>query len=195
MKKVLHIRSSIKEENSVSRKIGDDLISHLKSTDKVKVSERDLVDNSVEHINPDFINAMANNNQDRLATSNKLIEELFENDIIVIESPMYNFSIPSTLKSWIDNIMIARKTFLYTANGPEGLVKNKKAILVFSKGNIYSEGAAKPLDFQENYLKTILNFIGINDITVICAEGVDLNAEIREKSLKQVEQQIKDLTL
>ncbi|QEO57809.1 FMN-dependent NADH-azoreductase [Francisella marina] len=195
MKKVLHIRSSIKEENSVSRKIGDDLISHLKSSDKVKVSERDLVDNSVEHINPDFINAMANNNQDRLATSNKLIEELFENDIIVIESPMYNFSIPSTLKSWIDNIMIARKTFLYTQNGPEGLVKNKKAILVLSKGNIYSEGAAKPLDFQENYLKTILNFIGINDITVICAEGVDLNAEIREKSLKQVEQQIKDLTL
>ncbi|MBK2105766.1 FMN-dependent NADH-azoreductase [Francisella philomiragia] len=195
MKKVLHIRSSIKEENSVSRKIGDDLISHLKSTDKVKVLERDLVDNSVEHINPDFINAMANNNQDRLATSNKLIEELFENDIIVIESPMYNFSIPSTLKSWIDNIMIARKTFLYTQNGPEGLVKNKKAILVLSKGNIYSEGAAKPLDFQENYLKTILNFIGINDITVICAEGVDLNAEIREKSLKQVAQQIKDLTL
>lgn len=195
MRKILHIRSSIKEENSVSRKIGDDLINHFKSTDKVKVSERDLVDNSIEHINPDFINAMANNNQDRLATSNKLIEELFENDIIVIESPMYNFSIPSTLKSWIDNIMIARKTFLYTANGPEGLVKNKKAILVLSKGNIYSEGAAKPLDFQENYLKTILNFIGINDITVICAEGVDLNAEIREKSLKQVEQQIKDLTL
>lgn len=195
MRKILHIRSSIKEENSVSRKIGDDLINHFKSTDKVKVSERDLVDNSVEHINPDFINAMVNNNQDRLATSNKLIEELFENDIIVIESPMYNFSIPSTLKSWIDNIMIARKTFLYTANGPEGLVKNKKAILVLSKGNIYSEGAAKPLDFQENYLKTILNFIGINDITVICAEGVDLNAETREKSLKQVEQQIKDLTL
>ncbi|MEY8672758.1 FMN-dependent NADH-azoreductase [Francisella philomiragia] len=195
MRKILHIRSSIKEENSVSRKIGDDLIRHFKSTDKVKVSERDLVDNSVEHINPDFINAMANNNQDRLATSNKLIEELFENDIIVIESPMYNFSIPSTLKSWIDNIMIARKTFLYTANGPEGLVKNKKAILVLSKGNIYSEGAAKPLDFQENYLKTILNFIGINDITVICAEGVDLNAETREKSLKQVEQQIKDLSL
>ncbi|AJI54994.1 FMN-dependent NADH-azoreductase [Francisella philomiragia] len=195
MRKILHIRSSIKEENSVSRKIGDDLISHFKSTDKVKVSERDLVDNSVEHINPDFINAMANNNQDRLATSNKLIEELFENDIIVIESPMYNFSIPSTLKSWIDNIMIARKTFLYTANGPEGLVKNKKAILVLSKGNIYSEGAAKPLDFQENYLKTILNFIGINDITVICAEGVDLNAEIREKSLKQVEQQIKNLSI
>ncbi|AJI52956.1 FMN-dependent NADH-azoreductase [Francisella philomiragia] len=195
MKKVLHIRSSIKEKNSVSRKIGDDLISHLKSTDKVKVSERDLVDNSVEHINPDFINAMANNNQDKLTTSNKLIEELFENDIIVIESPMYNFSIPSTLKSWIDNIMIARKTFLYTANGPEGLVKNKKAILVLSKGNIYSKGATKPLDFQENYLRTILNFIGINDITVICAEGVDLSAEIREKSLKQVEQQIKDLTL
>ncbi|QUE31313.1 FMN-dependent NADH-azoreductase [Francisella philomiragia] len=195
MRKILHIRSSIKEENSVSRKFGDDLISHFKSTDKVKVSERDLVDNSVEHINPDFINAMANNNQDRLATSNKLIEELFENDIIVIESPMYNFSIPSTLKSWIDNIMIARKTFLYTANGPEGLVKNKKAILVLSKGNIYSEGAAKPLDFQENYLKTILNFIGINDITVICAEGVDLNAEIREKSLKQVEQQIKNLSI
>ena len=195
MRKILHIRSSIKEENSVSRKIGDDLISHFKSTDKVKVSERDLIDNSVEHINPDFINAMANNNQDRLATSNKLIEELFENDIIVIESPMYNFSIPSTLKSWIDNIMIARKTFLYTQNGPEGLVKNKKAILVLSKGNIYSEGAAKPLDFQENYLKTILNFIGINDITVICAEGVDLNAEIREKSLKQVEQQIKNLSI
>ncbi|MEY8702050.1 FMN-dependent NADH-azoreductase [Francisella philomiragia] len=195
MRKILHIRSSIKEENSVSRKIGNDLISHLKSTDKLKVSERDLVDNSVEHINPDFINAMANNNQDRLATSNKLIEELFENDIIVIESPMYNFSIPSTLKSWIDNIMIARKTFLYTANGPEGLVKNKKAILVLSKGNIYSEGAAKHLDFQENYLKTILSFIGINDITVICAEGVDLNAEIREKSLKQVEQQIKNLSI
>lgn len=138
---------------------------------------------------------MATNNQDKLVTSNMLVEELFDNDIIVIESPMYNFSIPSTLKSWIDNIMIARKTFLYTSNGPEGLVKNKKAILVLSKGNIYSEGPAKPLDFQENYLRTVLNFIGVNDITVICAEGVDLNEEVREKSLKQVEQQIKDLIL
>lgn len=83
MKKLLHIRSSIKEENSVSRKISDDLISHLKSIDKVKVSERDLVDNSVEHINPDFINAMANNNQDKLTTSNKLIEELFEKILLL----------------------------------------------------------------------------------------------------------------
>ncbi|QLE79274.1 FMN-dependent NADH-azoreductase [Francisella sp. Scap27] len=195
MKKILHIRSSIKQENSVSRKVGDDLINHFKITDSVKISERDLVDDSVKHINPDFINAMATNNQDKLVTSNMLVEELFDNDIIVIESPMYNFSIPSTLKSWIDNIMIARKTFLYTSNGPEGLVKNKKAILVLSKGNIYSEGPAKPLDFQENYLRTVLNFIGVNDITVICAEGVDLNEEVREKSLKQVEQQIKDLIL
>jgi hypothetical protein len=94
-------------------------------------------------------------------------------DIIVIGAPMYNFSIPSQLKAWIDRIAVAGKTFRYTEKGPEGLAKGKKVIIVSARGGIYSDGApAAALDFQENYLRGVFGFLGITDIEFV-REGLN----------------------
>ena len=105
------------------------------------------------------------------------LEELFAADIIVIGAPMYNFSIPSQLKAWIDRIAVAGKTFRYTESGAEGLATDKRVIVVSSRGGVYSTGPAAALDFQETYLRTVLSFIGVTDVEFIRAEGVNLSAE------------------
>ncbi|APC97040.1 FMN-dependent NADH-azoreductase [Francisella frigiditurris] len=196
MKKVLHIRTSSNLQKSFSRNVGDNLISHFKNTiPETQVIERDLVKDTINHLNPNFLNALFTNDEAGLALSNKLINELFSADVIVIESPMYNFSIPSMLKAWIDHILVARKTFRYTENGPEGLVKDKKAILILSKGGVYREEPAKSLDYQEGYLQTILNFIGITDIEIIRIEGVAKKDIAEEILLNQAKEKAKSIKL
>lgn len=196
MKKVLHIRTSSNLQKSFSRNVGDSLISHFKNTiPETQVIERDLVKDTINHLNPNFLNALFTNDEAGLALSNELIDELFSADVIVIESPMYNFSIPSMLKAWIDHILIARKTFRYTENGPEGLVKGKKAILILSKGGVYREEPAKSLDYQEGYLQTILNFIGITDIEIIRIEGVAKKEVADEVLLNQAKEKAKSISI
>jgi len=104
-------------------------------------------------------------------------------DVVVLTAPVYNFHIPSTLKSWIDHIVRAGLTFSYTATGPQGLVTGKKAIIVIASGGVYSEGPAKPFDFQEPYLRGILGFIGITDVEVVRAEGVAVGEIGPDKAL------------
>lgn len=106
--------------------------------------------------------------------SDELIAELHEADIIVIDTSMYNFSVPSTLKSYIDQITRKGLTFRYTENGPEGMLKNKKMYIAFSGGSIYSEGAFKAYDFNVPYLKTIFSFFGVTDVDVFRAEGLNV---------------------
>jgi len=109
---------------------------------------------------------------------------------VVIGAPMYNFTVPSQLKAWIDRIAIAGKTFHYTANGPEGLVKDKRVIVALARGNFYGEGApAAPLEHLETYLKGVFNFIGVEPEFVL-AEGLGLSPEHREASLKQAQDQV-----
>lgn len=196
MKKVLHIRTSSNLQKSFSRNVGDSLISHFKNTiPETQVIERDLVKDTINHLNPSFLNALFTNDEAVLALSNELIDELFSADVIVIESPMYNFSIPSILKAWIDHILIARKTFRYTENGPEGLVKGKKAILILSKGGVYREEPAKSLDYQEGYLQTILKFIGITDIEIIRIEGVAKKEIDEETLLNQAKEKARSISI
>ncbi|MFC4891552.1 FMN-dependent NADH-azoreductase [Pseudofrancisella aestuarii] len=196
MKKVLHIRTSSNLQKSFSRNVGNTLINHFKNiAPETQIIERDLVKDTINHLNPNFLNALFTNDEAGLALSNKLIDELFSADVIVIESPMYNFSIPSMLKAWIDHILIARKTFRYTENGPEGLVKGKKAILILSKGGVYREEPAKSLDYQEGYLQTILNFIGITDIEIIRIEGVAKKDIAEEVLLNQAKEKAKSIKL
>ncbi len=107
---------------------------------------------------------------------------------------MYNFGIPSVLKAWIDHITRAKKTFHYTATGPEGLVKNKKAILVVSRGGVYSEGPYKANDFQETYLRAVLGFIGITDVESIIIEGVALGAEKATQAVEKATAQTQTIT-
>jgi FMN-dependent NADH-azoreductase len=97
---------------------------------------------------------------------------------------MYNFSIPSQLKAWIDRIAVAGKTFRYGEKGPEGLVKGKKVVIVSARGGIYSAGApAAALDFQENYLRGVFGFLGITDIEFVRAEGLNYGPAQREQAM------------
>src|SRR5262249_37093617 len=102
-------------------------------------------------------------------------------DVIVVGAPMYNFAIPTQLKAWIDRIVVAGKTFRYTASGPEGLGKGKRVIVGISRGGVYEPGAAG--EFAESYLRHVFGFIGISDVIFVRAEGLGLSPEHREKSL------------
>jgi len=112
-----------------------------------------------------------------------LIDELFAADIIVLAVPMHNFSPPSTLKAWIDHVVRVGRTVSYSQKGPEGALKGKRVILVLARGGVYSDGAAKSLDFQEPYLRAILGFIGLTDIEVVHVEGVAMSAIGPEKAV------------
>ncbi|WP_339921694.1 NAD(P)H-dependent oxidoreductase [uncultured Flavobacterium sp.] len=134
-------------------------------------------------------NLQTDDDKEVIKISSDAIKETMEADIIVISVPLYNFGIPSTLKSWIDHIARAGFTFTYTENGPEGLIKNKKVYLAIASGGIYSEGPMKPFDFTEVYLRAVLGFLGMTDITVFRVEGTVI-PEIKDmavtKALKTV---------
>ncbi len=182
MKRVLHITSSPRSESSISKKLGNAVVEKI--TDKYPDSilkKRDLTNPLFPHLEETHINAFftpaENRTSEQLETvklSDTVIDELHEADIIIIETPLYNFSITSTLKSWLDHIARAGKTFSYNENGPEGLVKNKKVYLAFSSGGVYSEGERQAYDFVVPYLKQTLGFMGMTDISVVRAEGLSV---------------------
>src|SRR5450631_1415007 len=120
------------------------------------------------------------------------MQELIDADIIVIGAPMYNFSIPSQLKTWIDRVVVAGKTFRYGANGVESLLpKGKKVFIASSRGNIYAAGSpAAALEHHETYLKGVLSFIGLTDVTVVRAEGLAFGAEAREAAMLRAREHI-----
>lgn len=190
MTQILHLKSSSNVQGSTTRQVGPVVMESLKARHPgAKIIERDLVAGAIPHISPQFLGAMFAGNGNGLELSDQMITELLGSDILVIESPMYNFSIPSALKAWIDHVVRAGKTFQYGANGPEGLAKGKKAILVLGSGGVYSDGAAKAMDFQEPYLRTILGFIGITDIETIRIEGVAFGPEQASAALEKAKRQ------
>jgi FMN-dependent NADH-azoreductase len=124
--------------------------------------------------------------------SRAVLEEFLAADTIVLGVPMYNFSLPSQLKAWIDRIAIAGKTFRYTAEGPEGLAKGKKVIIVSTRGGHYSAGPAAVMDHQESYLRSVLGFLGITDIEIVRAEGLNLSADSKVEAISEAERVISD---
>jgi FMN-dependent NADH-azoreductase len=115
-------------------------------------------------------------------------------DVIVIGAPMFNFSIPSQLKAWIDRVAQAGRTFRYTADGPVGLAVGKKVIVVSTRGGFYAGTAYEAaMDHQESYLRTVLNFMGITDVTFVRAEGVGISPEKRQEAIASATRQIADL--
>jgi FMN-dependent NADH-azoreductase len=124
------------------------------------------------------------------ALSDTLIGELEAADVIVIGAPMYNFGIPSTLKAWFDHVLRAGRTFRYSEAGPEGLVKGKRAIIVEARGGFYSDGPARVMDFQEPYLRTLLGFIGIADVTFVRAERLGFGPEARDQAVAAAQAEI-----
>jgi FMN-dependent NADH-azoreductase len=176
------------------------LADRLASGDRSSVLVRDLSTQPLQHIGEDFVTALGTPPEQRtaaqsaaVALSDRLIAELLAADVIVLASAMINFSVSSTLKAYIDNVLRAGVTFRYTANGPEGLVKGKKAFIVQASGGIYSDGPAKAANFQDTYLKHVLGYIGITDVEVIHIEGVAFGPEATEKALTAAASRISSL--
>ena len=198
--KLLHIDSSILGANSASRELGAAWVGNWRRQHpQGAVKHLDLVRDPLAHLTGEIFSARATPDAERdgalardVAADQSAINDFLAADVVVIGAPMYNFSIPSQLKAWIDRIVVAGKTFRYGANGPEGLAKGKKAVVIISRGGIYSAGPAAALDFQENYLRGVLGFIGITDIEVIRAEGLAMGAEKRAAVMAQAQRAIAD---
>ncbi|SDG53736.1 FMN-dependent NADH-azoreductase [Epilithonimonas hungarica] len=180
MKNILHIISSPRKELSASRKLGTAVIEKIQEKyPDVIVKERDLTKNSVPLLEEKHINTFftpAENHSPEQAEINQystdLISELQEADIIIIDSPMYNFSVPATLRAYFDFTSRAGYTFKYDENGPKGLLNDKKLYIAFTSGNIYSEGPYQIFDSNVPYIKNVFGFYGVKDVSVFRAEGL-----------------------
>ena len=193
MKKILHIVSSALGEASVSKKLGNAIIGKIKARyPDSTVKERNLATNPFPHLGEVQIGSWFTPAENRspeqvnaIKISDEAIAELQEADIYVIGAPFYNFAIPSSLKAYIDHIARSGVTFRYNEKGqPEGLLKNKKVYVAIASGGVYSEGETKPFDFVSPYLKFILGFLGITDVTFIRAEGLRING-IKETAFEK----------
>jgi len=182
MKTILKVTSSARGNASNSTHLVNSIISKLFVRYEVAtVIERDLVSQKYPHLEESHLAAFfappednTEQTKEAIQHSDEAIHEIEQADIIVIGVPLYNFNIPSALKAWIDHIVRARKTFAYKNGISEGLLKGKKVYIAIASGNVYSEGPLKSIDFVEPYLRTILNFIGLTDITVYRAEGLNI---------------------
>ncbi|PUZ20922.1 FMN-dependent NADH-azoreductase [Chitinophaga costaii] len=180
--KILHLVTSSRGAQSFSKKLGVAIVEKLQAAEAGStVQTHDLTATPFPHLEEVHINSFYTPLEARtpelnaaVKHSDEAIAELLAADVIVIDVPMYNFNIPSTLKAWIDHIARAGKTFRYGEGGPEGLVKGKKVYLSISTGGVYSEGPMKAYDFTEPYLRFMLGFLGMTDITVYRVEGVNL---------------------
>lgn len=196
-KNVLHIISSPKGEASITKKLGDEIIGKIKAKypDAV-VKERDLASEVFPHLDelqigswfapadartPEQINAVR--------VSDEAIREMQEADIYVIGAPFYNFAIPSTLKAYLDHVVRPGVTFRYEGGKPEGLLKNKKAYISTASSGVYSEGSFQSFDYAIPYLKFILGFVGITDISIFRAEGLRIEG-VKETAFEKGVQSI-----
>jgi len=178
MSNVLLITSSLSGESAVSRKVANELVEGLRPR-AASVRERHLTPENMPHIDMAALAAGGTPAEKRSAAQNRaaalsdeIIAEVEAVDTVVIAAPMYNFTIPSTLKAWLDHLARAGRTFRYTENGPVGLLCGKKVYVVLSRGGFYGEGSAgAAVNFQEPYLRTIFGFVGITDITFVSVEG------------------------
>ena len=196
--KLLHIDSSVLGAGSASRALSAEIVARqVKLHPGIDVIYRDLAADAALHLSPAHLAAWQGQAVDDaqlgadLTKGGAYMQELFDADVIVIGAPMYNFSIPSQLKAWIDRVVVAGKTFRYGPNGPEGLLGGKKVFIASSRGNVYTPGSpAAPFEHHESYLTSILTFVGLTDVTVVRAEGLAFGPEAREAALLKARERI-----
>ena len=190
--KLLHIDSSVLGEASASRQLSAAIVKALtRAMPGTEVVRRDLDSDPIPHLDSRLLAAVrpdiAVDPTTRAADEKgaAALEELLGADIVVIGAPMYNFTIASQLKAWLDRIVIAGKTFRYGETGAKGLAGGKKVIIASSRGGLYAPGMPQEAnDFQETYLRAILGFIGIEDIDIVRAEGLAYGPEQREAAMR-----------
>ena len=178
--KVLHIDSSILGEGSASRALTRGIVERLKAEHPdAGVTYLDLAADELPHLSP---GSLARSDESEAARSALALEQFLAADVLVIGAPIYNFSIPSQLKAWIDRIAVAGKTFRYTANGPEGLAGGKEVIVAMARGGLVDP--ERHGEFGESYLEFLFSFLGITDVRFVHAQGLSISPEHREASLK-----------
>jgi len=196
-RKILHIDASAQGERSESMRLSNDFIQHWKTQHpNDEIIQRDIVDNPLPHINGRILGSMMTPVEQRTSEQNvaagqyeELVREFLDADVLVLGVPMYNFTIPSTLKAWIDHITVPGKTFEYTAEGPVGLISGKEVYILSTRGGFYKDS---PMDHQVSYLQTLFNFLGLEDIHVIQAEGLNISPETRDQSIEAAQLQIQE---
>lgn len=176
--KLLHIDASALGDNSVSRQLSAAVVARFRDqVQDLNVSYRDLDANPIPHLRGI---SLAQADAAEAADAQQVMEQFLAADVLVIGAPMYNFSIPSTLKAWIDRVAVAGKTFKYTEAGAVGLAGGKRVIIVSSRGGIHTDA---PTDFQEPFLRQIFAFMGIDEVEFVRAEGIAYSPKHREDAI------------
>ncbi|QLI81501.1 FMN-dependent NADH-azoreductase [Chitinibacter fontanus] len=193
---LLHIDSSILGDHSVSRQLTKEVVESIRLAEpNASVTYRDVTSSATVHLDGSLLAAKGTPAQERnaqqahqVSIAETVMAEFLAADVLVIGAPMYNFSIPSQLKAWIDMISVAGVTFKYGANGPEGLAGGKRAVIVATAGGQHA-GTATGVAHVE-YLRILLGFLGITDIRVISAEGLAMGPEVRDPALAAARAQL-----
>lgn len=199
---LLHLDSSALGAASVSRRLSAELVARQRALHPdIRITYRDLAADPALHLTGAHMairagapNEDATLNAD-LLKGNAYLDELLAADVLVIGAPMYNFAIPTPLKSWVDRIAVAGKTFQYTATGPVGLLKGKRAFIASARGSVYPAGSpAAANDHQESYLIGLLSFLGVTDVKVVRAEGLAFGPEAKEAAVASALEDIAAIT-
>ncbi len=196
--KLLHLDSSILGGHSASRQVSHGIVERLRGeSGQVEVIHRDLVANPLPHLElanlpsrhrlaAEVDEAAKEASAADRAESDRVLQEFLDADIVVVGAPLYNFSVPSQLKAWIDRICVAGVTFSYGANGPEGLIKNKRVILAPARGGFYGQGSPfAAFEHMETYLRTVFGFLGVTDIETIAVEGLAGGPDARASAMER----------
>lgn len=201
--KLLHIDSSPLAGNSVSRQLTERIVAQWRAAHPgTTVEHLDLAIDAPSHLNSDSLGFRLAPDAPNLTEvqkrenqiSEKLVSQFLAADVVVVGAPMYNFSVPSQLKAWIDRVAQAGRTFTYTEQGPKGLAAGKTVIVASSRGGVYSTNPAlSGLDHQESYLKAVFGFFGITDVQFVRAEGVAMGEAAKAQAMGAADVAIKAL--
>ncbi|MFL6593360.1 MAG: FMN-dependent NADH-azoreductase [Luteimonas sp.] len=176
--KLLHLDSSILGDNSASRELSAAVVARWQdAVPSLEVSYRDLASAPMPHLSG---GSPAGHDAGEAAEAERVMQEFLDADVVVVGAPMYNFGVPSTLKAWVDRVLVAGMTFRYTENGPQGLAGGKKVVVVSSRGGAHQHSGG---DFQESYLRYVFGFIGVTDIEVVRAEGLAMSSQHRAEAI------------
>jgi FMN-dependent NADH-azoreductase len=196
---ILIVNSSAQGETSISNRLTRLVADMVRAADPDStIRVRDVGSDPIPHLTPGTVGGLraeagTDAEKQAQALSDMLIEELRAADLIVVGAPMYNFGMASTLKSWFDHVLRARVTFRYTENGSEGLLGGKRALVIETRGGVYSEGPAAAMDSQEPHIRTLLGFMGITDVRFVRVERTGFGPEAVAEAIGAAESELADL--
>lgn len=199
---ILHIDSSFNHAHSVSCLLSREIVDRLMQSGRYdEVVYRDVVDDEISHLTAPIAAGFRPVAESDLTAdvavehrlSEVLVAEFLASDLIVIGAPMYNFSIPSQLKAWLDRLAQPGKTFSYTAQGPVGLAGDKRVIIASSRGGFYHDTPLEEMDFQERYLNAFFGFLGITNVAFVRAEGISKGDAVKEREIQRAIASVADV--